>query len=123
MTAAERVQHPLVPELNRLYGHHHKWPAPREGSTQANVCVFADREVDRSPTGTGTAGRVAQLYARGRLKEDVLVNESIIGTVFTGRVAGRTKVGDFEAVVPEVSGERRYRRFQSVGCRSRRSGR
>ena len=104
VTAAERVQHPLVPEFNRLYGTIISGPPRREGSTQANVCVFADREVDRSPTGTGTAGRVAQLYARGRLKEDVLVNESIIGTVFTGRVVGHTRVGDFEAVVPEVSG-------------------
>ena len=105
VTAVLNVQHPLVPELNRLYGTVISGPPRHPGSSQANVCVFADREVDRSPTGTGTAGRVAQLYARGRLGEDeVLVNESIIGTVFTGRVVGRTEVGDFAAVIPEVSG-------------------
>ena len=67
--------------------------------------MFADREVDRSPTGSGTGGRVAQLYLRGLLgKDDVLVNESVIGTVFQGRVLQETQVGDFDAVIPEISG-------------------
>ena len=105
VSAKIKVQHPLEPELNRLYGTIIHGPPQHEGSTQANVCVFADREVDRSPTGTGTAGRVAQLYARGQLREDeTLVNESIIGTTFTGRVARHTKVGEFDAVIPEVGG-------------------
>ena len=105
VAATVEIQHPLVPELNALYGTIIDGPPQHEGSTQANVCVFADREVDRSPTGTGTAGRVAQLYARGKLLEnDVLVNESIIGTVFTGRVAGHVKVGEVDAVIPEVGG-------------------
>jgi trans-L-3-hydroxyproline dehydratase len=67
--------------------------------------VFADREVDRSPTGSGTAGRVAQLYLRGRLgRDETLVNESVIGTVFKGRVLRETKLGEFDAVIPEVEG-------------------
>ena len=106
VSAAVEIQHPLEPELNRLYGTIIDGPPQHGGSTQANVCVFADREVDRSPTGTGTAGRVAQLYARGQLGEgDVLVNESIIGTTFAGRVVGHTQVGEFDAVIPEVSGQ------------------
>lgn len=105
VSAAVEVRHPLIPELDRLYGTIIDGVPQHEGSTQANVCVFADREVDRSPTGTGTAGRVAQLYARGKLgKNEVLVNESIIGTIFTGKVLEETKVGDYDAVVPEVSG-------------------
>ena len=99
------IQHPLILELDRLYGTIIDGKPQHEGSTQANVCVFADREVDRSPTGTGTAGRVAQLYALGKLgRGETLVNESIIGTVFTGKVLEVTKVGDFDAVIPEVSG-------------------
>jgi proline racemase len=102
--AITKVQHPLEPELNQLYGTIIDG-RPRFAGTQSNVCVFADREVDRSPTGTGTAGRVAQLYARGKLKRgEVLVNESIIGTTFTGKVLEETKVGDLDAVIPEVSG-------------------
>jgi len=100
------IQHPLIPELNKLYGTIIDGKPQHEGSAQANVCVFADREVDRSPTGTGTSGRVAQLYARGKLaKDEVLVNESIIGSIFKGKALEETRVGDFDAVIPEVSGE------------------
>ena len=99
------VEHPDIPEINHIYGTIIAGAPRHEGSTQANCCVFADREVDRSPTGSGTGGRVAQLYLRGELsKEQTLVNESIIGTVFKGRVLAETTVGDFPAVIPEVEG-------------------
>lgn len=98
-----QVQHPLIPELNQLYGT--IISQQRKPLHQANVCIFADREVDRSPTGTGTAGRVAQLYAKGRLQAgDSLTNESVIGTTFTGKVLTETTVADIPAVIPEVSG-------------------
>ncbi|MDQ3931151.1 MAG: proline racemase family protein, partial [Chloroflexota bacterium] len=104
--ATASVVHPLEPELHGIYGTIISGPPSTAGADQANVCIFADREVDRSPTGTGTAGRVAQLHARGRLDlGEVLVNESIIGTRFTGRAVERTTVGDFQAVVPEVAGQ------------------
>jgi trans-L-3-hydroxyproline dehydratase len=100
-----RVQHPLEPELNELYGTIVAGPPRREGAQQANVCIFAEREVDRSPTGTGTAGRIAQLYARGKLAQDeAFVNESIIGTTFGGKVLGETRVGEFDAVIVEIRG-------------------
>jgi trans-L-3-hydroxyproline dehydratase len=104
--AAIEVVHPLEPALHGIYGTIIAGPPSAPGADQANVCVFADREVDRSPTGTGTAGRVAQLHARGLLPRGrEFVNESIIGTRFTGRVVEQTMVGDFPAVVPEVSGQ------------------
>ncbi len=103
--AAFPVVHPHIPEINHIYGTIIDGAPRHPGSTQANCCVFADREVDRSPTGSGTGGRVAQLYLRGLLgKDDVLVNESVIGTVFKGRVLQETQVGDFAAVIPEISG-------------------
>ena len=103
--AAFPVVHPHIPEINHIYGTIIDGAPRHPGSTQANCCVFADREVDRSPTGSGTGGRVAQLYLRGLLgKDDVLVNESVIGTVFKGRVLQETQVGDFDAVIPEISG-------------------
>ncbi|CAN5634114.1 proline racemase family protein [soil metagenome] len=102
---ALEIVHPLEPELRGLYGTIIDGPPSSEGADQRNVCVFADREVDRSPTGTGTAGRVAQLYARGRLSlGQTLVNESIIGTRFTGKALRETTVGDLPAIVPAVSG-------------------
>ncbi len=103
--ARVKVEHPHIPELNHIYGTIIANAPRHEGSTQANCCVFADREVDRSPTGSGTAGRVAQLYLRGLLgKEDTLVNESVIGTIFKGRVLSETTLGPFDAVIPEVEG-------------------
>ena len=103
--AAVQIEHPTVPELNTLYGTIIDG-APRDpANDQANICVFAEREVDRSPTGTGTSGRVAQLVARGSLQlGEELRNESIVGSLFTGKAVTRTRVGDFDAVVPEVSG-------------------
>jgi proline racemase len=97
--------HPEIPEFNNVYGVIVHGAPRHQGSTQANCCVYADRAIDRSPTGSGTAGRVAQLYLRGELSvEETLVNESIIGTIFKGRVLSETKVGDFDAIIPEVSG-------------------
>ncbi|CAM3462903.1 Trans-3-hydroxy-L-proline dehydratase [Bordetella sputigena] len=100
------VVHPLVPELNHIYGTIISGAPRHAGSTQANCCIFADRQVDRSPTGSGTAGRIAQLVARGELAMDEpFQNESVIGTLMRGRALRRTAVGPYEAVVPEVSGQ------------------
>src|SRR5947199_8270454 len=68
-----------------------------------NVCVFAEGEVDRSPTGTGVSARVAIERARGRLAAGgAFVVESIIGTRFTGRIAREVKWEGYDAVVPEI---------------------
>lgn len=97
--------HPEIPEFNNVYGVMVYGDPRHVGSTQANCCVYADRAVDRSPTGSGTAGRVAQLYLRGEMTAaDTLVNESIIGTIFKGRVLSKAKVGGFDAIIPEVEG-------------------
>jgi proline racemase len=103
--ASVDIAHPLEGELRGIYGTILAGPPSAAGATQRNVCIFADREVDRSPTGTGTAGRVAQLVARGRLGVgESIVNESIVGSLFRGRALERTTVGPFDAVVPEVTG-------------------
>jgi len=103
---AFEVRHPHIPEINHVYGTIIDNAPRHAGSTQANCCVFADREVDRSPTGSGTAGRVAQLYLRGQLKDgETLVNESVIGTIFRGRVLSETKLDRFDAVIPEIEGD------------------
>ena len=60
---------------------------------------------DRSPCGTGTSARMAQLHARGELALDTdFVNESFIGTRFTGRLIEETTVGTHPAVIPTVTG-------------------
>ncbi len=70
-----------------------------------NVCVFAEGEIDRSPTGTGVSGRAAIHHARGELPADKWITiESLIGTQFQVRVYETTEVAGVPAVVPEVHG-------------------
>ena len=70
-----------------------------------NVCVFAEGELDRSPTGTGVCGRAAIHYAAGEIAlGDELRIESIIGTAFRVRCIEQTQAGGLAAVVPEVTG-------------------
>jgi proline racemase len=92
------VRHPEQPEIAGLYGVIFT-DGPR------NVCIFADRQIDRSPCGTGTAARVAQLVARGRLgMGEPFRHEGITGAAFTGRALRAAQVGPYPAVVPEVEG-------------------
>jgi trans-L-3-hydroxyproline dehydratase len=103
--AAREIRHPTEPDLGFLYGTIFHGPARDTGGSIRNVCVFAEGEVDRSPTGTGVSGRVAIEHARGRMRPgDAIVVESIIGTRFTGRVARTCRYGTYDAVVPEVEG-------------------
>ena len=107
LTQQRSIVHPQEPQLQGLYGTIIDDGVLEQNGQlqQRNVCIFADREVDRSPTGTGTAGRMAQLYARGKLRPgQSFHNASIIGSSFEGQVLGETKVGDFAAIIPEVSG-------------------
>jgi len=98
------VVHPLDPGLSGIYGTIFTGPPQGEADLR-NVTVFADAEVDRSPCGTGTAAVMAVLSEMGVLTDDLpFVHESIVGTTFTGRLAGRTKVGEREAIVPSIEG-------------------
>lgn len=75
------------------------------GSDARNAVFYGDAAIDRSPCGTGTSSRMAQLAARGELGVgDSFVHESYIGSRFTGRVEAETRVGDFPAIVPSVEG-------------------
>jgi 4-hydroxyproline epimerase len=70
-----------------------------------NAVFYGDRAIDRSPCGTGTSARMAQKAARGELGPgDVFVHESIIGSLFRGRIEGRAKVGNYEAIIPSIEG-------------------
>ncbi len=76
-----------------------------KGANYKNVVVFGQGQVDRSPCGTGTSAKLATLYSKGELKEgEYFVYESILGTLFKGRIVGTTKVGEFDAIIPEITG-------------------
>ena len=92
-------------DLGFLYGTILVQPLDGWPRVSRNVCVFADGEVDRSPTGTGVSGRVAIHHARGELAVgERLVVESLVGSRFEGRLVRTTNAGVMPAVVPEVKG-------------------
>ncbi len=105
VVAQGEPSHPEDPGLGFLYGTIFVGPAEEGGRHSRNVCVFADGEVDRSPTGTGVSARIALHRSRGELDDgELVVIESILGTTFTGRSLGPVRVGPYDGVVPEVTG-------------------
>src|SRR5215468_1541776 len=106
--ASRAVPHPFEEDLSFLYGVIFIGPAPNANYHSRNVCVFAEGEVDRSPTGTGVSGRLAIHHARGEIGAgEPIVIESVIGSRFTGSVAGTTTFGPYNAIIPEVEGTAR----------------
>lgn len=113
LDAAGAAEHPGDTRLSGVYGtiltEEVRPPELRaDGSRQLhqrNVTVFADGEVDRSPCGSGTSARVALLADAGELRPgDELLHESVVGSVFRARIAGRTTAHGVPAVVPAVTG-------------------
>ncbi|MDH3594108.1 MAG: proline racemase family protein [Rhodospirillales bacterium] len=79
------------------------------GAPSANICVFAESQVDRSPTGSGVTARIAVQHRRGQTAlGESRSFESVTGAVFTGRALAETRVGRFPAVAVEVAGEAHY---------------
>ena len=103
--AARPIPHPIEPDLSFLYGTIFVGPPADAAAHSRNVCVFAEGEVDRSPTGTGVSARLAIHHARGEIEVGERITiESVIGTTFRGRVMDTTTFGPHAAVVPEVEG-------------------
>jgi proline racemase/trans-L-3-hydroxyproline dehydratase len=105
--AAKLASHPDDARLSGLYGTIFYDDLGRSDGAlhQRNVTVFADGEVDRSPCGSGTAARLAELVGDGLLDVgDELIHDSIIGTTFRARAVERCDVHGRPAIVPEVEG-------------------
>ena len=99
------IVHPDSEDLGFLYGVIFTGQPTSSEYHSRNVCVFADGEIDRSPTGTGVSGRLALLDARDEIGHNTPIEvESIIGSRFTGRIVGSTVIGQHRAIVPEVTG-------------------
>ena len=99
------IPHPFEPDLSFLYGTIFVGRPHDPGHHSRNVCIFAEGELDRSPTGTGVSARAALHYARNEIALfEPFVVESILGTCFTGKVVRQTTFGSHKAVIPEVSG-------------------
>ncbi|WP_300279250.1 proline racemase [Peptacetobacter sp.] len=99
------IQHPTLEHIKTV-DLVEIWDEPTNPeATYKNVVIFGQGQVDRSPCGTGTSAKLATLHARGELKEgEKFVYESILGTLFEGEIVGTTKVGEFDAVLPKITG-------------------
>ena len=115
LNAKYTFTHPEKPEITGLS--HILWTgAPKHPeATARNAVFYGDKAIDRSPCGTGTSARMAHWAARGRLNEgEDFVHESIIGSLFKGRIEGRTKVGDTDAIIPSIAGWARVTAFNTI---------
>lgn len=105
INAEVKIQHPTLDitevDLVEFYG-----PTPNpDQATMRNVVVFGDAQADRSPCGTGTSAKLATLHHWGEIKVgEEFVYESFIGSLFKGVIKETTKVADFDAVIPMITG-------------------
>ncbi len=115
LNAKYEFVHPEHAAINGLS--HILWTgAPRGHEADARNAVFyGDKAIDRSPCGTGTSARMAQLAARGKLKVgDDFVHESIIGSMFKGRVEAAAEVAGKSAIIPSIAGWARVTGFNTI---------
>jgi proline racemase len=113
--AAVAPVHPEDPRIGRVT--HVMWcgPARDDRADARNAVFYGDAAIDRSPCGTGSSARMAQLAARGTLQVgDRFVHESIIGSLFDCRVEADATVGDFPAIRPSVAGWARVTGYNTI---------
>ncbi|UWY27385.1 4-hydroxyproline epimerase [Flavobacterium sp. TR2] len=98
----------IHPENNTIRDVSHMlWTGTPIDSTSSgrNAVFYGDKAIDRSPCGTGTSARMAQLHAKGKLKKgEEFIHESYIGSKFIGKVVEETSIGDIPAIVPSIQG-------------------
>jgi 4-hydroxyproline epimerase len=100
-----KFQHPISENIKGLS--HILWTGSTlsPDSDARNAVFYGEKAIDRSPCGTGTSARMAQLFSKGELKVgDSYIHESYIGSTFTGRIESETKVGDYLAIIPSIEG-------------------
>ncbi len=107
--------HPQSPDINQLS--HLLWTgAPIHPDAHGRNAVFyGEKAIDRSPCGTGTSSRMAQLHAKGKLKAgEEFVHESIIGSMFKGRVEREVDFHGYKAIIPSIGGWARMTGYNTI---------
>lgn len=108
----------IHPEDDRIRGCSHiLWTGKTlsQTATARNAVFYGDKAIDRSPCGTGTSSRMAQWAAKGKLNVgDSFIHESIIGSQFVGKVEAKTKVGNYDAIIPSIEGWARITGYSTI---------
>lgn len=115
INASHSFVHPENPTINGLS--HLLWTGETISSKASarNAVFYGDKAIDRSPCGTGTSARMAQWYAKGKLKKgDEFVHESIIGSQFIGRIEEETMLGEKKAIIPSIEGWARITGYNTI---------
>jgi 4-hydroxyproline epimerase len=115
INAVHTFVHPENPTINGCS--HILWTGDviDKTSTARNAVFYGDKAIDRSPCGTGTSARMAQWYAKGKLKKgDQFIHESIIGSKFIGTIEEELKVGDKPAIRPGIEGWARIYGYNTI---------
>jgi 4-hydroxyproline epimerase len=116
--SAERAVRPVHPLDGRIRGVSHVMWCDRPRNSEANArnaTFYGSRAIDRSPCGTGSSARMAQLYAKGRLRAgERFLHESIIGTLYDCRVESSATVGNHQGVIPSVAGWARMTSYNTI---------
>ncbi len=108
----------IHPEDDRIRGCSHiLWTGKTlsQTATARNAVFYGAKAIDRSPCGTGTSSCMAQWAAKGKLNVgDSFIHESIIGSRFVGKVEAKTKVGDYDAIIPSIEGWARITGYNTI---------
>lgn len=107
--------HPLDSKINSLS--HVLWTGTSNSklATSRNAVFYGEKAIDRSPCGTGTSARMAQWYAKGKLEiGDNFVHQSIIDSLFIGRVESETKIDSYSAIIPSIEGQARIIGYSTI---------
>lgn len=115
INADHKFVHPMDPSISGLS--HILWTGKviDPNSTARNAVFYGDKAIDRSPCGTGTSARMAQWHAKGLMKKgDNFIHESIIGSVFIGRIEEETTLADKKAIVPSIEGWARVTGYNTI---------
>ena len=115
INADHKFVHPMDSSISGLS--HILWTGKviDPNSTARNAVFYGDKAIDRSPCGTGTSARIAQWHAKGLMKKgDNFIHESIIGSVFIGRIEEETILADKTAIVPSIEGWARVTGYNTI---------
>lgn len=110
-----KIMHPKGSSLAKVLQIQFTAPPTHPNAHMKNVVIVPPAGIDRSPCGTGTSARMADLFAKGELHiGDEFVHESIIGTLFRGKIIGESREGGYPAIIPEVTGKAYVTGFQQL---------
>ncbi|MCY4298026.1 MAG: proline racemase family protein [Flavobacteriaceae bacterium] len=105
MASSIEIKHPFVEDLSFLYGTIFYAPSKNPAIDSKNVCVFANGQIDRSPTGSGLMGRLALLNKRNEIQKNQAIRvQSPLGTTFIGMIVKEQEYGPYQGIIPSISG-------------------